>query len=73
MMLEQVAEYAVPADTTSLEALATRLRERNFKVLVVADAAGARSAVLALLPEGAEVHSGKSKTLEDAGIFSELM
>ena len=50
MMLEQVAEYAVPADTTSLEALATRLRERNFKVLVVADAAGARSAVLALLP-----------------------
>jgi hypothetical protein len=28
--------------------------------------------VLERIPEGAEVHSGKSKTLEDAGIFAEL-
>src|SRR5215472_5578930 len=73
MILEQATEHAVPADRTRLEALATRLRERNFEVLVVADADGAKAAVLALLPEGAEVHSGKSKTLEDAGIFGELM
>jgi hypothetical protein len=26
-----------------------------------------------LLPEGAEAHSGKSKTLEDAGVSGELM
>ena len=25
-----------------------------------------------MIPDGAEVHSGKSKTLEDAGIFSEF-
>jgi hypothetical protein len=31
-----------------------KLRERNFEVLVVADADGAKAAVLALLPEGAE-------------------
>ena len=73
MIVEQAAQYAVPADGRRLEALAARLRERNFEVLVVADADGARSAVFALLPEGAEVHSGKSKTLEDAGIFDELM
>jgi len=73
MMLEQAARYTIPADSAQLEALATRLRERNFEVLVVADADGAKAAVLALLPEGAEVHSGKSKTLEDAGIFGELM
>jgi len=41
MILEQAAEYAVPADSTRLEALATRLRERNFEVLVVTDAANA--------------------------------
>jgi hypothetical protein len=73
MVLKQAAEYAVPADGTRLEALATRLRERNFEVLVVADADGAKAAVFALLPQGAEVHSGKSKTLEDAGIFDELI
>src|SRR5215469_18422748 len=73
MILEQAAKYAVAADGTRLEALAARLRERNFEVLVVADADGAKAAVFALLPDGAEVHSGKSKTLEDAGIFGELM
>ena len=41
MIREQAAEYAVPADSTRLEALATRLRERNFEVLVVTDAANA--------------------------------
>jgi len=73
MMLEQAAGYTIPADSAQLEALATRLRERNFEVRVVADADGAKAAVLALLPDGAEVHSGKSKTLEDAGISGELM
>jgi hypothetical protein len=73
MTSEQAAGYAVPADNARLEALATRLRERNFEVLVVADADGAKAAALAFVPEGAEVHSGKSKTLEDAGIFGELM
>jgi len=73
MILEQAAKYAVPTDGTRLAALAARLRERNFEVLVVADADGAKAAVFTLLPEGAEVHSGKSRTLEDAGIFDELM
>jgi L-lactate utilization protein LutC len=66
-------DYAVPAAETELEALAARLRERNFEVLIVDDADAAREAVLERIPEGASVHSGKSKTLEDAGIFSALM
>ncbi len=32
----------------------------------------ARKVVLERLPEGAEVHSGKSKTLQDAGIFDAI-
>jgi LUD domain len=39
----------------------------------VDDGAAAKAEVLSRLPEGAEVHSGKSKTLEDAGIYQELM
>jgi hypothetical protein len=31
-----------------------------------------RRLVLAMVPEGAEVHSGKSKTLQDLGLFDEL-
>lgn len=73
MRLDQAAEYIAPADSAQLQALTTRLRKRNFEVLVVDDADRAKAAVFALLPEGAEVHSGKSKTLENAGIFDKLM
>jgi len=66
-------DYATPASETVLEALAARLRERNFEVLIVDDGDAVREAVLERIPAGASVHSGKSKTLEDAGIFSALM
>jgi LUD domain len=66
-------DFAAPASEAELEALAGRLRERNFEVLIVDDGAAAREEVLKRIPEGASVHSGKSKTLEDAGIFGTLM
>ncbi len=64
--------FATPAAPQVLEEVAGRLRERNFEALVVADGDEARRVVLARIPAGAEVHAGKSKTLEDAGIFAEL-
>jgi hypothetical protein len=48
------------------------MRERNLEVVVVGDDDQARKVVLERLPEGAEVHSGKSKTLQDAGIFDAI-
>ena len=66
-------DFSVAASETELEALAAKLRERNFEVLVVDDGAAARDEVLSRIPDGASVHSGKSKTLEDAGIFAALM
>jgi YkgG family uncharacterized protein len=66
-------DFSVAASETELEALAAKLRERNFEVLVVEDGAAAREEVLSRIPDGASVHSGKSKTLEDAGIFAALM
>src|SRR5271157_5382369 len=65
-------DYATPASAEQLEGVAERLRERNFEALIVADGVEARHEVLDRIPEGAEVHSGKSKSLEDAGIFAEL-
>jgi hypothetical protein len=72
-MTAGAVDFARPASETELEALAARLRERNFEVLIVQSSADVRAAVLERIPEGATVHSGKSKTLEDAGLFKELM
>jgi len=66
-------EFVKPASEATLEALAERLRTRNFEVIIVDDAAAATAEVLSRVPEGSQVHTGKSKTLEDAGIFQEFM
>jgi len=70
---EATLDFATPATEAQLQAVAEKLRERNFEVLVVDTGAEARDAALALVPEGAEVHSAKSKTLEDIGVFDVLM
>lgn len=66
-------EFAAPATEARLERLAENLRSRNFEVVIVQDGEEARAEVLKRIPDGASVHSGKSKTLEDAGVFQELM
>ena len=66
-------DFAAPASEAELEAVAEKLRARNFEVVIVQDGAEAKAEVLKRIPEGAQVHSGKSKTLEDAGLFKEFM
>lgn len=65
-------EFSKAADEEMIQHVAAKLRERNMEVVVVDVGAAARQVVLERIPEGAEVHSGKSKTLEDAGIFQAL-
>jgi len=60
-------------EAAELEKLAQRLRDRNFEVVVVDDREQAKAEVLKRIPQGASIHSGKSKTLEDIGLFKELM
>jgi len=55
-----------------LERVAEKLRARNIVVRIVAGATEARQAVLEWLPPGAEIHVGKSKTLQDIGVIDEL-
>ena len=72
-MVMAAVEFAKPASEATLEALAERLRARNFEVVILDDGAAAKAEVLARVPEGSQVHTGKSKTLEDIGIFEEFM
>jgi hypothetical protein len=64
-------------DTTmvvdSVEDVAAALRSHNIEAIVVETGAEAREVVLDLVPEGAVVHSGKSKTLEDIGVYAEIV
>lgn len=56
-----------------VERVAVALRSHNIEAIVVDTGAEARRVVLDLIPEGAEVHSGKSKTLEDVALLAELV
>jgi hypothetical protein len=68
-----VAErFTSPASEQTLQGVAKALGERNLTPVVVDTAADARGAVLEMIPDGAEVHSGKSKTLEDMGLVHEF-
>ena len=66
-------DFTAPAADAELGELAANLRARNFDVVVVQTGAEAKSEVLRRIPDGARIHSGKSKTLEDIGLFDTLM
>lgn len=72
-MAMRAIDFSAPASEAQLEALADKLKAANFEVVTVDEASQARNEVLQRIPKGASIHSGKSKTLEDAGIFAELM
>src|SRR4051795_8516006 len=62
-----------PASLDLVERVAEAMRANGIEAIVVDTAEEARAAVLERVPEGAEVHSGKSQTIEDLGLFAELM
>jgi hypothetical protein len=68
-MTVTIEQFTTPASDATLQRVAARLQERNIEALIVEDGEAARKLVLEQLPLGAEVLSGKSKTLQDAGIF----
>lgn len=61
------------ADADRIERVAAALRSHNIETIVVDSAEEACRVVLEMIPEGAEIHSGKSKTLEDVGLYMELV
>lgn len=67
-MSSKPARFTEPVSREVLDQVAVRLRERNMEAIIVSDASQARDAVLERLPAGAEVHAGKSKTLQEIGV-----
>lgn len=65
-------KFAQLASNEQIERTAAALRANNIETIIVANGADAKQAVLDRLPEGAQVHSGASKTLDDIGITAEL-
>jgi len=59
---------AVDPTADPVDRVAAALSAHNIEAVVVATAAGARERVLSLVPEGAEVHWAKSRTLEGLGL-----
>jgi LUD domain len=64
--------YSTPASEETLQRVAEKIRIRNIEVLIVNNAEEAKQIVLDRVPKGAEVYSGKSKTLQDSGIFDAI-
>src|SRR3954452_827142 len=62
----------VAASNAPIQHVADRLRANNIEVLVVDTGDEARAAVLERVPEGSEVYTGKSMTLEEIGVFAAL-
>src|SRR5258708_8030429 len=73
IMQANSTDFAAPASRAKIDSLVANLRERNFEVAIVDSPAEVKDAVMARIPDGAQVHSGKSKTLEEAAVFKELM
>ena len=55
-----------------IERAAAALRANNIEAVVVDTGEDAKREVLARIPDGAEVHSGASKSLEAIGVLAEL-
>jgi LUD domain len=70
MAAMQAAEiFTTSATEQTLQTVVAALKARNIEAAIVDTGADARVLVLEKVPRGAEVHSGKSKTLQDAGIM----
>ena len=72
MTMDALADPDVRPSDERIERVARALRANNIEAIVVDTGAEARYLILELVPEGAEVHTAKSKTLEDIGLFAEL-
>jgi hypothetical protein len=65
-------EYVELASDERIERTVRALAANGIQALVVEDAAAARQAVLNLMPEGAEVFTSTSRTLETIGVLPDI-
>lgn len=71
-MTAPTTSFADVAPAPRLERAAAALRDHNFSVEILDDAAAARARVQELIPEGATVFTGASETLRLSGIEADI-
>ena len=64
--------FDLPADEATVRRTAAALGGNGMTVLRATDAADAKRIVLGLIPDGAQVHHGASRTLDVTGITAAL-
>jgi hypothetical protein len=67
-----IRRFGTLADDDRVQRTMAALEANGMSALRAADAAEAKRLVLDLIPDGAEVHSGASQSLEAAGIIVEI-
>ena len=67
-----MSDFSTPASEERIQRTAQALRANNIETVVVDTAADAKREALERIPDGAEVHSGASKTLQQTGLVAEL-
>jgi acyl-CoA hydrolase len=65
-------DFVQPAPIEAIERAARALEANGIRALVVETAEDARRTLLELIPQGAQVHSGASKTLDTISVTQEL-
>jgi len=60
-------------DADRVKRVAAVLRSHKIETHVVETGAEAHDLVLGLIPEGSEVHSGKSRTLDEIGLYHDIV
>lgn len=65
-------EWNTPATPEIVEKTAAALRQRGIEVVIVEDGEAAKAAALALIPEGSEVMTMTSETVDAIGLSQEL-
>jgi hypothetical protein len=71
-VLSPDAAFATLADKPTIERTADALRAKGYDVHVARDLESAKAIVLDLVPEGTEVGSGTSRTLDELGVTAEI-
>ena len=67
-----VRRFGTVGDDTRVRRAAAALEANGISVLRAADAAEAKGFVLGLIPDGSQVHSGASRSLDVSGITEEI-
>jgi hypothetical protein len=72
MNMDRAENFTSRASEATLQKVAAAIRANHIETHIVDTGDEARALAISMIPDGAEVHAGKSKTLMDIGLWQEL-